>query len=69
MANGTGSNLNFEEQLWTAAYILRNTMDPSLVNTAIPLIWQKQPPTWCWSRLKFSAMSGCERRKQYFIKK
>jgi hypothetical protein len=27
MANGTGSNLGFEEQLWTAADKLSGTMD------------------------------------------
>lgn len=27
MANGTGSNLGFEERLWTAADKLRGTMD------------------------------------------
>ena len=29
MANGTGSNLGFEERLWTAADKLRGTMDAS----------------------------------------
>ena len=29
MVNGTGSNLGFEERLWTAADKLRGTMDAS----------------------------------------